>query len=87
MTHQERFLYHINRFLSTLSIVLFGICIGLLIRYFCGFGMDSTDTSSTERSNMTLHKDAETGVHYLSVGGYLRPRLRADGSIYVEERP
>lgn len=44
-----------------------------------GFGADSTDSSSA-RSGMALHRDAETGCEYLaSPWGGITPRLRASG--------
>lgn len=43
------------------------------------YGTDDTDYSGFNRSGMSLHTDAKTGLQYLSKNGALIPRLNKNG--------
>jgi len=51
----------------------------MLVMNFFGYRVDSTDFSAWERSGMSLHTDAKTGLQYLSKDGALIPRLDKNG--------
>ena len=50
---------------------------------------DATDDKvNKKRSGLALYIDHETGVHYVGTGlSGVIPRLKSDGTLYVEERP
>lgn len=59
-----------------------------ILRFLFGWGMDSTDKSSFNRSGFSVYTDNATKVQYLRVGGIfgstLTPRLDLDGKPYTE---
>jgi hypothetical protein len=56
------------------TVMILAILLQLLLNVF-GMGTDATDQDAWNRSGMRLHKDAETGIEYLSTsGGGLTPR-------------
>lgn len=63
---------HIKK--DIIQILLWALLIGLALTYFQS--VDSSDESRWKRSGMTIHRDAATGVEYLSTpNGGLTPRL------------
>lgn len=68
------------------KVIITGVIVlkmfGIILKMF-GWGIDTTDESTWNRSNLKPLKDAATGVQYLSDGkGGLTPRINADGSLY-----
>jgi len=56
-------------YIALLFIVGVLISFGLNAIYLsCGIGIDDSDTSKWNRSGLKIHRDAKTGIEYLSDG-------------------
>lgn len=78
----ERLGYHYTKgaFNFMGNMCFFAICLAAL----CHLRKDSTDKGFFDRSGMTVHVDAATGVNYLSDGsGGMVVRTTSEGTPYI----
>lgn len=64
MSEQEKFFRNLNICYYLFACLVFVT----MIATACGYRMDATDKSATERSGLMLLIDHETGIHYVSDG-------------------
>ncbi len=67
------------RYVAEIILICFIlVCMGTLLRNAFGWGVDDSDKDGWNRSGLTIHKDAKTGIEYLSDrhGGLVRRDAR-----------
>lgn len=75
-------------FAKTIGVICaigFVIIMGLFMNgaiNLVGYGVDDSDQSAFNRSGLSVHTDAKTGLQYFSTssGGALIPRIDSDGN-------